>query len=86
MVAKSGLKTWIARGETALRRRRNREEAQNEPPIVGTAGPRRAPVRSVGRHEGLHVRQDSEGSRPLVRCRGKPGRPLASSNSSARSG
>ena len=29
------------------------------------AGPRRAPVRSVGRHEGLHVRQGKRGGRVL---------------------
>src|SRR5215213_8352609 len=52
-----------ARGEKPprARRRGNREEAHDEHPVVGPAGPRRAPVRSVGRHGGLHVRQGKRG-------------------------
>src|SRR5262249_42330379 len=34
-------------------------------PLVGLAGPRRAPVRVIGRHEGFHVRQGEQG-RPVL--------------------
>src|SRR5215204_1062163 len=40
------------------RGRRSRRIANDEYPVVGPPGPRRPHVRSVGRHEGLHVRQD----------------------------
>ena len=49
------------------RRRGNREEANDEHPVVGPACPRRTYVRTVGRHEGLHVRQDTRGGPVLWR-------------------
>jgi hypothetical protein len=66
MVTRSGLRKWIARRETALRAatRKLGIEAHNEHTVMGPASPRRAPVRIVGRHEGVHVRQ------------GKPRRPV----------
>src|SRR5450755_1173351 len=54
-------------GWISWRIRRNREEAHDEHPVVGPAGPRRAHVRRVGRHEGLHVRQDQRGGPVLWR-------------------
>src|ERR1035438_5721799 len=58
-----------SRGEKppCARRRGNREKAHYEHPVVGPTGPRRAPVRSVGRHEGLHVRQGKRGG-PVLWC------------------
>jgi hypothetical protein len=55
-----------SRGEKppCARQRGNREEVHDEHTVVGPASPRRAPLRIVGRHEVLHVRQ------------GKPGRPV----------
>jgi hypothetical protein len=43
----------------------NREEAPDEHLVVGPAGPCGAPVRSVGHHEGLHVRQGKRGCQVL---------------------
>src|SRR5271163_4644890 len=51
--------SWIRRTWTV-----SWQGVHDEHTVVGPAGPRRAPVRIVGRHEGLHVRQ------------GKPGRPV----------
>jgi hypothetical protein len=64
MVIRSVLRNWIARGESALRADADTGRGQDEHTVMGPASPRRAPVRIVGRHEGLHVRQ------------GKPGRPV----------
>jgi hypothetical protein len=61
MVTRSGLGSWIARGEAALRASTQKPgEARAEHPVVGSVGSRCVPVRSVGRHEGLHVRKVCE--------------------------